>query len=132
MINKIKAESTAGVKLILNQEYIGYEDLALIFGELISLDRLSNIAMKDNQKIRFYFQISEDSLAKYFLENKEVLKDGTIYDNCKDEDFLNDVLKGVSTFNNAIHYVELKEPFLKYDNNSLNGYIGATVICLEN
>lgn len=66
MINKIKAESTAGVKLILNQEYIGYEDLALIFGELISLDRLSNIAMKDNQKIRFYFQISEDSLAKYF------------------------------------------------------------------
>ncbi|MGQ4005336.1 hypothetical protein QIW49_02460 [Francisellaceae bacterium CB300] len=118
-INKIKCVNTADIKLTLNHEYISYKDLSLIYGELIDIEKLSSIAFNNNSKLKFYFQINEDNLAVHFLGNK-------------DEGFLNDVLKGVSTFDNWIHYVEIVEPFLEYDNNNFNGYIQAINISLEN
>ncbi|MGQ4004386.1 hypothetical protein QIW57_06465 [Francisellaceae bacterium CB52] len=132
IVDKIKFVNTADIKLTLNQEYISHKDLSLIYGELIDIEKLSSIVLHNNSKLKFYFQIHEDKLANYFLENNKTLEDGSIYDNCKDEAFLNDILKGVSTFENNVHYVEIVEPFLEYDNNSFNGYIQTINICLEN
>lgn len=54
---------------------------------MIDIEKWSIIAFSKNQRVMFYFQINEDKLAKYFLVKNEILKDGSIYDNCKDEAF---------------------------------------------
>ncbi|QUE31396.1 hypothetical protein [Francisella philomiragia] len=117
---KIATINDIDIKIILNNsDYISYDELSLIYGDLLSIEKLSSIAFNNNSKLKFYFQINEDKLAVDFLGNK-------------DEAFLNDVLKGVSTFDDWIHYVEIVEPFLEYDNNNFNGYIQAINISLEN
>ncbi|AJI58014.1 hypothetical protein LA02_270 [Francisella philomiragia] len=118
--HKIATINDIDIKLILNNsDYISYDELCLIYGDLLSIDTLSNIAIERSSKLKFYFQINEDRLAVDFLGNK-------------DEAFLNDVLKGVSTFDKWIHYVAILEPFLNYENDNFNGYIQAISIRLEN